>query len=83
MLDDFEWDQTKLKIFDGPLYSLGIASATVTSSAGSKATITCNPTLYEEEPAKPSFLPAGSLFIQNAAKFSVLARLREKYGIAK
>jgi plasmid replication initiation protein len=39
--------------------------------------------LYEEELTKPSFLPADSLFRQNAAKVSALARLREKYGIVK
>jgi plasmid replication initiation protein len=37
--------------------------------------------LYEEELAKPSFLPADSSFRQTAAKYAALIRLREKYGI--
>ena len=39
--------------------------------------------LYEEELAKPSFLPPGSLFRQASAKAAVVVRLREKYGIVK
>ena len=47
MFDDLEWDQTKLKIFDGPLYNPGIASAAITSGAGSKATVAWNPAIGE------------------------------------
>ncbi|MHC6204618.1 hypothetical protein ACYULU_15665 [Breznakiellaceae bacterium SP9] len=39
--------------------------------------------LYEEELAKPSFLPPDSLFRQTTAKAVAVIRLREKYGIVK
>jgi plasmid replication initiation protein len=39
--------------------------------------------LYEEELAKPSFLPPESIFRQTSAKAAVTVRLREKYGIVK
>jgi hypothetical protein len=47
LFDDLAWDQTKLKIFDGPLYNPGIASAVLTSGGSSKATVTWNPATGE------------------------------------
>jgi hypothetical protein len=47
MFDDREWDQMKLKIFDGPLHNPGIASAAVTAGADSKATVAWSPAVGE------------------------------------
>jgi hypothetical protein len=40
MFDDKEWDQTKLKIFDGGLYNPGITSAAANAQSGVSVVIT-------------------------------------------
>jgi len=39
MFDDMEWDQTKLKIFEGPLFNPGITSANVESPSTPQALV--------------------------------------------